>query len=61
MRQEHDKNNESKLDDGGRVVDEQTFLKILDEWGFENEVQVRWLEANEGTEQVQGLYAMLLL
>jgi hypothetical protein len=36
MRQKHDKNNESKLDDGGRVVDEQTFLNVLDEWGFEN-------------------------
>ena len=61
MRQEHDKDDEGELDDSGRVVYEQAFLKVLDERGFEDEVEVWRLEADEGTEQVQGLYAMLLL
>lgn len=61
VRQEHDEDDEGELDDSGRVVYEQAFLKVLDERGLEDEVEVRRLEADEGTEQVQGLYAMLLL
>jgi len=61
VRQEHDEDDEGELDDGGRVVYEQAFLKVLDERGFEDEVEVRRLEADEGTKEVQGLYAMLLL
>lgn len=61
MRQKHDENDEGKLDNGGRVVDEQTFLKVLDEGGIENQVEVGRLQADKGTQQVQGLYAMLPL
>jgi hypothetical protein len=61
VRQEHDEHDEGQLDDGRRVVDEQAFLQVLDEGRFENEMEMRRLEADKGTEQVEGLYAMLLL
>lgn len=59
--QEHDENDEGELYYGRRVVDEQAFFQVLDERGFEDEMQVGWLEADEGAEQVEGLDTMLLL
>jgi hypothetical protein len=34
---------------------------VLDERGLENEVEMGWLEADEGTQQGQGLDTVLLL
>jgi hypothetical protein len=61
MRQEHDENDQSKLYHGGRIVGKQAFLQVLDERGFENQMQMGRLEADEGAEQIQGLNPVLLV
>lgn len=61
MRQEHNEYNKSEFDDGGRSIDEKAFFQVLDEWGFEYEMEMWGLQADEGAQEVQSLYAILFL
>jgi hypothetical protein len=61
MRQEHDEDNEGEFDHSGRCVDEQTLFQVLYEWSLEYQMEMGRLQAHESTQQVQGLYAILLL
>lgn len=61
MRQEHDEDDKSKLNNGRRGVNQKTLFQVLQELSLEHEMKVRRLEANEGAQQIQSLYTVLLL
>ena len=61
MGQKHDENRQCQLDNSSRGIDHQTFLKMLDQRRFKDEIEMWRLDAYKGAEEVKCLRSIFFL
>jgi len=61
MGKKHDKHHERQIYNGGTRVYEKAFLEILNKLGFQDKMEMRWLQPNEFAQKSQSLDTVLLL